>query len=127
MVKKANNIVRIPTSLNGKFFRYWFEFLEPFHKLTDREIDVITSFVKQRYELSKKISDPDLLDQVLWSEQSRKEIRESCNMTQAHFQMVVSSLRKCRMIIDNRINPRYIPNLTGDDNDFSLLIYFKRT
>ena len=47
MNKKANNIIRIPTSLNGKFFKYWFEFLKPFHKLTDREIDVITSFVKQ--------------------------------------------------------------------------------
>ena len=48
-MKKANNIVRIPTSLNGKFFRYWFEFLQPFHNLTNREIDVITAFVKQRH------------------------------------------------------------------------------
>lgn len=67
MNKKANNIIRIPTSLNGKFFKYWFEFLKPFHKLTDREIDVITSFVKQRYELSKVIKDNDILDKVTMS------------------------------------------------------------
>lgn len=29
-MKKANNIVRISTSLNGKFFRYWFEFFGAF-------------------------------------------------------------------------------------------------
>ncbi len=63
-MEKANNIVRIPTSLNGKFFRYWFQFLEPYHKLTNREIDVITSFVKQRYELSKVIKDNKILDKV---------------------------------------------------------------
>ena len=81
-MKKANNIVRIPTSLNGKFFRYWFEFLEPFHKLTDREIDVITSFVKQRYELSK-------------------------------------------VIIDGKINPRFIPNIDEETGTFQLLLLFE--
>lgn len=126
-MNKPDSVILMPCNDLTSFYKKWFELLRPFHHLTDREIDVAAAFVRQRYELSKKISDPDLLDQVLWSEQSRKEIRESCNMTQAHFQMVVSSLRKCRMIIDNRINPRYIPNITGDDNDFSLLIYFKRT
>ena len=76
MNRKANNIVRIPTSLNGKFFRYWFEFLQPFHKLTEREIDVITSFVKQRYELSKVITDNEILDRVTMSEDTKRKVRE---------------------------------------------------
>ena len=75
-MKKANNVVRIPTSLNCKFFRYWFEFLEPFHKLTDREIDVITSFVKHRYELSKVIKDDEILDKVTMSEDTKMKVRE---------------------------------------------------
>ena len=88
-MKKANNIVRIPTSLNGKFFRYWFEFLEPFHKLTDREIDVITSFVKQRYELSKVIKDNEILDKVTMSEDTKKKVREECNITLPHLQVIM--------------------------------------
>ena len=36
MMKKPNNIVRIPCSLDKSFFRYWFMFLEPFYKLSDR-------------------------------------------------------------------------------------------
>ena len=67
MNKEINNVIRIPTSLNSKFFRYWFEFLQPFHKLTEREIDVITSLVKQRYELSKVIKDDEILDRVTMS------------------------------------------------------------
>ena len=66
-MKKANNIIRIPTSLEGKFFKYWFMFLEPFHNLTDREIDIITAFVKKRYELSKVIKDNEILDKVTMS------------------------------------------------------------
>ena len=34
MEGKIKSVIRIPTSLDGEFFRYWFEFLEPLHKLT---------------------------------------------------------------------------------------------
>ena len=70
----ANNVIRIPTS-QKKFFRFWFEFLKPFHKLTDREIDVITAFTYERYNLGKVISDEDILDKVVMSEDTKKKIR----------------------------------------------------
>lgn len=124
-MKKANNIVRISTSLNGKFFRYWFEFLEPFHKLTDREIDVITSFVKQRYELSKVIKDNEILDRVTMSEDTKKKVREECNITLPHFQVIMGKLRKNKVIIDGKINPRFIPNIDGETGTFQLLLLFE--
>ncbi len=124
MNKKANNIVRIPTSLNSKFFRYWFEFLQPFHKLTEREIDVITSFVKQRYELSKVIKDNDILDKVTMSEDTKRKVREECNITLPHFQVIMGKLRKNKVIIDGKINPRFIPNIDEEVGSFQLLLYF---
>lgn len=124
MEGKIRNIVRIPTSLNGKFFRYWFEFLEPLHKLTEREIDVIASFVKQRYELSKVIKDSDILDRVTMSEDTKKKVREDCNMSVVHFQVIMGKLRKNKVIIDNKINPRFIPYITEDMTSFPLLINF---
>lgn len=126
MNKKANNIVRIPTSLkNGKFFRYWFMFLEPFHKLTDREIDVITSFVKQRYELSKVIKDNDILDKVTMSEDTKRKVREECNITLPHFQVIMGKLRKSKVIVDGKINPRFIPNIDEETGTFQLLLLFE--
>lgn len=120
-----NNIIRIPTSLEGKFFRYWLEFLEPFHGLTSRELDVATAFLKQRYKLSKAISDVNILDKVTISEDIKQKIREECNITAPHFQVIMGKLRKAKFIIDNRINPRFIPlGIQEEDNSFKLLLYF---
>lgn len=124
-MKKANNVVRVPTSLKGKFFRYWFEFLQPFHKLTDREIDVITSFVKQRYELSKVIKDNEILDRETMSDFTKKKVREECNITLPHFQVIMGKLRKNKVIVDNKINPRFIPNINEETGNFQLLLLFE--
>lgn len=125
MNKEINNVIRISTSLNSKFFRYWFEFLQPFHKLTEREIDVITSLVKQRYELSKVIKDDEILDRVTMSEDTKRKVREECNMTLSHFQVIMGKLRKSKVIIDNKINPRFIPNIREDSETFQLLLLFE--
>lgn len=123
--KKPNNIVRVPCSLSKGFFRYWFMFLEPFHKLTDREVDVITSFVKQRYELSKVIKDNEILDKVTMSEDTKKKVREECNITLPHFQVIMGKLRKNKVIIDGKINPRFIPNIDEETGTFQLLLLFE--
>lgn len=124
MGKGADSIVRIPCKVDGKFFRYWFEFLKPFHHLTEREIDVITSFVKQRYELSKVITDSDILDKVTMSEDTKRKVREECGITLPHFQIVMSKLRKSKMIIENKINPRYIPNVKEENDSFKMMLLF---
>lgn len=122
---RINNVIRIPTSLKGNFFRYWLEFLTPFHNLTSREMDVATAFLKLRYELSKSISDPKILDEVTMNEKSKHRIKEECNMTSAHFQVIMSKLKKNKVIVDNRINPKFIPkNIGDDDKAFQLLLYF---
>ena len=123
--KRPNNIVRVPCSLSKNFFRYWFMFLEPFHNLTDREIDVITSFVKQRYELSKVIKDNDILDKVTMSEDTKRKVREECNITLPHFQVIMSKLKKSKVIVNNKINPKFIPNFKPGENTFQLLFYFR--
>lgn len=125
MMKKPDNIVRVPCSLDKSFFKYWFKFLRPFHKLTDREIDVISSFTRQRYELSKVIKDSEILDKVTMSEGTRKKVREECNITLPHFQVIMGKLRKSKVIIDNRINPRFIPNIDEESGTFQLLLLFE--
>ena len=120
---KVNNVVRIPTSLND-FFKYWLEFLKPFHSLTDREIDVAASFIKKRFELSFKINDSEILDQILMSEDTKRKIREECDISSAHFQVIMGKLRKSNLIIDNKINPRYLPNINEENGSFILLLLF---
>lgn len=124
-MEKPNNIARVPCSLDKNFFRYWFMFLEPFHKLTKREIDVAASFVKQRYELSKVIKDSEILDRVTMSEDTKKKVREECNITLPHFQVILGKLRKNKVIVDDKINPKFIPNINADNDTFQLLLLFE--
>ena len=124
MAKQVDSIVRIPCKVVGKFFRYWFEFLTPFHNLTEREMDVITSFVKQRYELSKVIKDNEILDKVTMSEDTKKKVREECDISLPHFQVIMGKLRKNKVIIDGKINPRYIPSVDEENGSFKMMLLF---
>lgn len=121
---RPNNIIGIPTTLSD-FFRYWVEFLEPLHHLTEREIDIITAFLKKRYELSKSILDPVMLDKYLMNEDTKAEIRDECKVSPAHFQVIMGKLRKSGIIVNGNINPRFIPNIKENEDTFQLLLYFQ--
>ena len=97
------NVVRIPATVETNFFKYWFEFLKPYHKLTSREIDVISELVKIRFQLSKVILDEDVLDSVLMSEDTKKKVREICKIKLSHFQVIMGKLRKHGIIINDKI------------------------
>lgn len=123
---RPNNVVIIPSSLDTDFFKWWCIIFRPFIKLTNREIDVVASFLKQRWELSKHISDVAILDTMVMSEDTRRKVMEECNITLQHLYVVMGSLRKNNIIVNNAINPKIIPNIREDDNGrFQLLILFK--
>lgn len=123
--KRVNNIIRIPASLKGSFFRYWLKFLAPFHSLTERELDVATEFIRHKYELSKAIKDERLLDEIVMNEDTKRKIRQACNFTAPHFQVIMGKLRKANFIVDGKINPKFMPkNIEDGDKSFQLLLYF---
>lgn len=122
---KVNNVIGLSQlPLGDKFFKCWFTFLRPLHHLTDREIDVIASFTKHRYELSKVIKDDNLLETVLMSEETKRKVREDCGITLAHFQVIMGKLRKNKVIVDNKINPILIPKLDENSESLQLLVLF---
>ena len=123
MVKKGvDNVVRIPCKLDYSFFKMWFMFLQPFHRLTEREMEVATSFIKQRYELSKVVSDNDILDKLVMSEDTKRKVREECNITLPHFQVIMGKLRKNNIIVDGKLNPRYIPRVIEENGSFKWML-----
>ena len=124
-MEKPNNTIRIPTSLKGNFFKIWLESLKMLHGLTSREMDILAAFLKKRYEFSQKISDPDILDKFLMSEEIKAQIRDECNITVPHFQVVMTKLKKERIVVDNKINPKLIPMVKPGSKNFQLLFYFE--
>lgn len=123
---KPNNAVNVFTTLDTDFFKWWCIFLRPIINLTDREVDVISSFLKHRWELSKHISDPKILDTMLMNDETKKKVMKDCNINLQHFYVIMSTLRKRKIIENNVIHSRLIPNIRPTDNGcFQLLIMFK--
>lgn len=120
----ADSVVRIPCKLDYSFFKMWFMFLQPFHHLTEREMEVATSFVKQRYELSKVVSDNNVLDKLVMSEDTKRKVREECEITLPHFQVIMGKLRKNKVVVDGKLNPRYIPRVKEENGSFKLMLMF---
>ena len=125
---KPNSVIVIPTSLKTDFFKKWCVFLRPICHLTDREIEIFSCFLQIRWELSKETTNPTLLDAAIMSETVKERVMEKCNLTLPYFQVMMSTLRKKKVILDTGINPKYIPNIRVDDNGiFQLLFLFKDT
>ena len=120
---KPNNIIIVSTSLDTSFFKWWCVFQRPIVRLTDREIDVVASLLKQRWELSKIIKDPSILDTMTMSSDVLDKVAEECNITKQHFYVVMSALKK-KGVIKGHITPKLIPNLKKE-GDFKLTILFK--
>ena len=122
---KPNNAFSVPVADILDFFKWWCVFLRPFVPLTERETEVVASILKQRYELSKLIKDPAILDTMVMSSETLNKIAKECKITKQHFYVVMSSLKK-KNIINGHINPKLIPNIK-DDGVFKLTILFKES
>ena len=120
---KPNNAFNVPVANILDFFKWWCVFLRPFMPLTERETDVVASLLKQRWELSKIIKDPSILDTMTMSSDTLDKVVKECRITKQHFYVVMSSLKK-KGVIDGHINPRLIPNMK-EEGTFKLTILFK--
>ena len=109
---EINGIINIPAKTLERFFRLWLDFTKPLHKLTEKEIKVTACILKYRHELSQKISD------------SRTKIREECDVSLQYFQVMLGELRKKKVIVNNTINPKFIPNFNVEEKKFKLLLHF---
>lgn len=124
---KNTNVKRIKAD-KKTLFRYWLEFLRPYHKLKPKEIEALSLFLYYQYELSLEISNPDLVQSILFSSNTRSEIRKNLGgMNQKVFNNLLSSLRKKKVLSqDNIIMPALIPQLDSTKG-FKLIFNFEPT
>ena len=126
-ITKNSNIAHIVTTLvkaDNNFFRYWLQFIKPLHGLSYKEMEVLASFLRMRYELSKSISNDELLDKVLMNADTKRVIREEHNIAPPYFQVLLAKFRKLGIIKDNKIEKKYIPNLEIDSKEYKLILLF---
>lgn len=125
---KNTDIVSISTNLKTSslnFFKLWLEFLKPLHRLPGREVAVLAALLQRRFELSRTITDDDILDKVLFTDEIKKGIVRSLGISPGNFQSVLTNLRKAGVITNNTISKRYIPSLEYEEDSYRLLLNFR--
>jgi len=120
---RPTNILKIKSSDYNELFLNWFLILKPLHNLSNKECILASKLYKYRDELKEVILDKEILDTTILSDTYRKKIIEEMNITMIHLQVLLTSLRKKNVIIDNRLNPKFIPHIK--DSELSLLIRFE--
>lgn len=58
------------------------------------------------------------------SNETKKKIQEDCNISNSFFLVILYNLKKSNIIVDGKINPRFIPNIIEENGAFKLMIYF---
>ncbi len=122
-MEKNQKIATINVTLKDLFFR-WIDITSPFHKLTKQKRDVLSLLLYYHYLYKKEVSNDILIWKLVFDTDTRIKIREELNIKDPTFQNILSTLRKDKVIIDNKINPIYIPNLTKNSNNFKVLYNF---
>jgi hypothetical protein len=118
------NVKRIHSDKKS-IFRYWLEFLKPYHKLRTKEIEALALILYFRYELSREIPNQSVVDLVLFSTETRVKIREDLGgMSQKVFNNLLTSLRNKKVLSKgNKILPALIPGMSEDG--FKLVFNFE--
>lgn len=121
----VDNVMRVPTTLSIEFFKLWLEFLRPYHDLSNKEMDLLACLLKTRHELSKVIFDEFHLDKAIFTEETKAKMSAELGISIDNFFVLLSRIKKKKMIVDGKINKRFIPSLKDNAKEFKMLIYFE--
>jgi hypothetical protein len=132
---QVNKALMVDCNAENDFFSAWIEYLAPRHHLTKSEQKFLATCLKQRYELSKSITDENLLDETALNETYRAKIRKDLGISAQQMQNIISKLKKLHILVPRnfpfsdklnyyKISPSFIPNY-HENHDFILLLVFK--
>lgn len=135
MNKSAQINKVLPISCNkDNFFELLLAYLTPKHYLTKGEQKYLAACLRNRYELSKSITDEIILDETCMNEVYRTKIRKEVGYTAQQAQNIISKLKKLKIFIPRKypfndkvqyykIAPSLIFNYK-ENEDFALVLMF---
>ena len=133
---KVNKILAVDCyGEEDDFFIKWMEYLAPKHHLTKTEQRYLAACLRQRYQLSKSITDEELLDETTLNDTYRAKIKQELGMSTQQIQNIIAKLKKLKILIPRnhpfserlsyyKISPSFIPDY-DDSKEFLLLLVFK--
>lgn len=87
------------------FYRYYVELLNPIAKLRKKELDVLAQLLY--YDNKYKSLEDKIRYKIIFDQDTKLEIREALNLSEASLNNNLSELRKKKVIKDNQIAKGY--------------------
>lgn len=111
----------IKTKSIREVFTRWLVITRGMHKLTPGEIEFMSLLLTKRHDLSSKINDDELINEYLFSTKSKKEYKQTLNFKEdSRIPNLINQLKKKKALVNDGINPAYIPNLSQDFTKFEI-------
>lgn len=105
------------------FFYNWLSLVNFSFKLTESEMKFLAALLTERNSLSKVILDQNIIDQVLFSKETKDKIVDRLKLkNNQEFENRAYNLRKKGIITENNnINKFYIPKVDKDLRIYSMM------
>lgn len=104
------------------FFKHWLRLTRPFHKLTNKEIDVVALLLYYHDEYKNETKNKKMLWKYVFDYETKMLIKKELdNMKDQILQNILTSLRKKKVVINNKINPVYIPDIKKGTDNFKII------
>lgn len=114
-------VINIPVKDRRELISKYLKVLYQFHKLPDKEINLLVELVYHYMKFMIKYNDAELASKLLFDTETKKEIKARLGqMGDPVFQNYLSSLRKKKIIVGKNIALQYIPPV----NNFDLVVKF---
>lgn len=122
---QINTNQKLKMSPEGDFFKVWVAFLKPIHDLAKKEMDVLAVFLKERYKISKKVPDANMVDSILLSHATRQSICDQCGIKPKHLNVILSKFRRNGVIRNEHFFLNLIPLIDNDGARLMINFSFK--
>lgn len=120
-MQKNLNIKTFDVNLE-KFFRVWLELLKPFHKMTNKEMDIVGYLLYRRHQLMLKVQDEKLVNQLLIDRETREEIKRRMGYnTNQVLSNMLTELRSKKILVNGSITRLLIPKIEDGAPNFQLI------
>lgn len=112
-----------------ELFIRWLDITRAFHKLTNQQQHVLALLLYYHFLYKKETTNSKILWKIVFDYDTYLKIREDDlfkekGMSSNVLHNIITGLRKKKIIVDGRISPMFIPDLTHDCKSFKVTFNF---
>lgn len=124
--EEVTKVSKINTSLLNTI-RYWIYLQRGKNDLSKKLKELLVLLIREYILLSNDVSNQKLRWKLVFDYEVRQKLAKEMDISSVSFENYLTRLRHLKIIIDNEINPIYVPDITLDTKTFILKFVFNIT